>query len=60
MWQYVAYLAARTILGTNEDVKAAKSQNKTAMSQLGKQISQINLEQAASRNRTSQAKSKEH
>lgn len=55
MWQYVAYLAARTILGTNEDVKAAKAQNKTAMSQLGKQISQINLEQAASRQRTSQA-----
>lgn len=55
MWGYVAYLAARTILGTNEDVKAAKAQNKSAMGQLGKQISQINLEWAASRQRTSQA-----
>lgn len=55
MWQYVAYLAARTILGTGEDIKTAKAQNKTAMSQLGNQISQINLEQAASRQRTSQA-----
>lgn len=55
MWQYVAYLAARTILGTNEDVKTAKAKNSAAMTQLGKQISQINLERAASRQRTSQA-----
>ncbi|QBP32941.1 internal virion protein [Shigella phage Buco] len=55
MWQYVAYMAARTILGTNAETKVAKAQNKTAMTQLGKEINQINLERAASRQRTGQA-----
>ena len=55
MWQYVAYMAARTLLGSNEEVKVAKAQNKTTMTQLGKQINQINLERAASRQRTGQA-----
>lgn len=55
MWWMVAYAAAKTILGTREDVKAAQQQNKTAMAQLGKEINQINLSRAASRQRTGQA-----
>lgn len=55
MWQPIAYMAARTILGSREENKVAMAQNKTAMQQLGKQISQINLERAANRQRTSQA-----
>ena len=55
MWWMIAYAAAKTILGTNADTKAAKQQNKTAMSQLGKEINQINLSRAASRQRTGQA-----
>lgn len=55
MWWYVAYLAAKTVLGTNAETKTALAQNKTAMSRLGKEVNQINLERAASRQRTSQA-----
>lgn len=55
MWWMIAYAAAKTILGSNADTKAAKQQNKTAMSQLGKEINQINLSRAASRQRTGQA-----
>lgn len=55
MWWMIAYAAAKTILGTREDVKAAKDQNKTAMKQLGKEINQINLSRAVSRQRTGQA-----
>lgn len=55
MWWMIAYAAAKTILGTKEDVKAASQQNKTAMTQLGKEINQINLSRAASRQRTGQA-----
>lgn len=55
MWWYIAYLAAKTVLGSNADTKAAMQQNKTAMSRLGKEINQINLDRAASRQRTSQA-----
>lgn len=55
MWWMIAYAAAKTILGTREDTKTAVAQNKAAMSQLGKEINQINLERAASRQRTGQA-----
>lgn len=55
MWWYIAYLAAKTVMGTNEEIKAAKEQNKTAMSQLGKEINQINLQRAQSQRQTAQA-----
>lgn len=55
MWWMIAYAAAKTILGTREDTKAAMDQNKSAMKQLGKEISQINMSRAVSRQRTGQA-----
>lgn len=55
MWWMIAYAAAKTLLGTNSDIKVAKSQNKAAMSQLGKQINEINLQRAQSLEKTSNA-----
>lgn len=55
MWGLVAYQAAQTLLGTNSQVKVAKAQNRAMMTNLGKEITQINLQRAQSLKQTSQA-----
>lgn len=55
MWWMIAANAAKTLLSTNSEIKVAKSQNKAAMSQLGKQINQINLQRAQNLEQTSAA-----
>ena len=58
MWQYVAAAASKSLLSAwdaGSQMKVAKAQNKAAMSKLGETITQINLQTAASRQKTSQA-----
>lgn len=55
MWGTIALLAGQTLLGTNTQDKVAMAQNKATMSQLGKQINQINLQRAQSLQQTSAA-----
>lgn len=55
MWGMVAFLAAKALLETNSEIKVAKAQNRAAMSQLGKQINQVNAQRSQSLRQTSQA-----
>lgn len=58
MWGTVAAVASKALLSAwdaGSQMKVAKAQNKAAMSKLGETITQINLQTAASRQKTSQA-----
>lgn len=55
MWWMVAAGAAKALLQTNAEIKAAKSQNRAAMTSLGKQINQISLQRAQNLQQTSAA-----
>lgn len=55
MWWVIAAMAAKAVLGASSNMKASKSQNKAAMTQLAKGVSQINLNRTVSRQRTAQA-----
>lgn len=55
MWWFVAALAAKGVLSASSDVKNSIAGNKAAMSQLGKNLNQLNLNYAAQLDRTEQA-----
>lgn len=58
MWGFVANVAAKSLLSAwdaGSQMKVSEAQNKAAMSKLGETITQINLQAAQSRQKTSQA-----
>lgn len=52
MWWMVAGLAAKTLLGQNAQNEVAKAQNKLAMQNTAKQLNDIALQRAQTRDRT--------